>query len=329
MPCAQEADCELLDSSDLRINQHTVACFDISGDRDDLAAIVESLQSQIGHAPSYSDEGGTIWLIETNIGGVWYGGEMDVMINTGVDPVAIYVNYNVGKVDESYVYAQEFFTAATGIALPLRSGLEVSFCIGGSDFMFDIIGGDGRTQYEYEMFEAFFDRTIPGWEKTGPAKADRDYMKENTTIDYRTTGAMLNFVWDAENQAIYINATITEDDFAPLANISELFGDKFGVEIPVYENVSVMFSCDNSGITLNIAGEGLTYTQYLALEGAFTAALGDMEEDYPTGNEADGRDAQWKANGYFFSTNWAPAGLDYNDDPVSAAFDINVTPLVE
>ncbi|MBO4535139.1 MAG: hypothetical protein J5755_04305, partial [Clostridia bacterium] len=92
---------EMLPSSDIRENQHTVACFDIPGDAITLEAIKDALIEQLG-VPEDEDATGARWSIVVTAEEGYYAGWLDAMLDVEADPSAIYVNYSGGPVSASY-----------------------------------------------------------------------------------------------------------------------------------------------------------------------------------------------------------------------------------
>lgn len=200
------ADCELLESSDLRVDQHTVACFDISGTAEDMAAIVAALQPQVGHEPTRSDEMGTSWVIEVVIGDATYVGDIWAMLDTEGQTSAVYVNYCVSAVAQSYLTGREGFRAVTGVTLPLFGEVEAEdypYTAGDKSYCFDLTDGDGLTKYVFDSILEYLDGALSNWTKTGPS-VDGEY----TNVNYNSDAGWIGLTWDETNQAVYVNANM-------------------------------------------------------------------------------------------------------------------------
>ena len=203
-------DTEMLSSSDIRPEQHTVACFDITGTSATMATIISALQSQVGHDPSYSDENGTTWQVETEINGTTYIGDLWTMLDAGDGYSFVYVNYSAGAVAESYMTAREQFYAVTGVLLPLMTCVEVDefpYNVGDKDYCFDITDGENLSQDTFETIKNYIDE-LDGWTLD-------DHRQEGVfdNYDYVTAGGdKINIVWHRENEGsgktegVYVNA---------------------------------------------------------------------------------------------------------------------------
>ena len=81
-----------------------------------------------------------------------------------------------------------------------------------------------------------------------------------------------------------------------------------GIELPVLEKLEVDEYPYRSGDTNYcfdiISGDNLNYQTYLTFENFFKEKLGACDSGYPTGDEANGRDAQWTKNGRWYQTYW-------------------------
>ncbi|MBO4534865.1 MAG: hypothetical protein J5755_02880, partial [Clostridia bacterium] len=324
---------EMLPSSDIRENQHTVACFDIPGDAITLEAIKDALIEQLG-VPEDEDATGARWSIVVNAEEGYYAGWLDAMLDVEADPSAIYVNYSGGPVSASYVRAQSMFAGATGVVLPLLAGFNVSVGMGGNSFMFDVYDaydGDPCTVWDFEnSFEPAFD--LLGWEKGEPDV--REYEDNFLTLTYTNPeGGVIQLMYDGFNNSIYINSMYVDPSFDPYGDVQVHFAEEFGILLPDWDGVKVTdmsISPDGKEITFGFGFDALSYEDYLELEASFESDLGECDEGYPQGDE-EGRDAHWQVIdvGVWISITWTPAGLDYNDDPCPAGIDINVSPLAE
>ena len=198
-------DCEVLGSSDLRTEQHTVACFDITGTADDMASINSSLQLQVGHEPSYEDELGTTWQIEVQFGEDWYIGQIWTMLDAGEYEGSaysfVYVNYCVEEVSESYVAGRKLYFEVTGLELPLLAGVEAEtspYTPGESSGLEVDINSDATTDM-FDKIVAFFD-SLEGWEKQDTIE-DGEYINQFYTSD----AGMIGVTWDGYNNGLYIH----------------------------------------------------------------------------------------------------------------------------
>jgi len=200
------ADVDMLESSDLRTNQHTTACFDMTGTADDLAAVIAALQTQVGRVPDNTDAYGASWRVEVEIDGTTYVGNLWAMLDTEANPTAVYVNYDVGEVTASYLTGRRDFEAATGVLLPLFAGVEAGefpYQAGGKSYCFDLVDGDGLGQYVFDDIKAFLDAELADWTITGPT-TDGEY----TNVNYNSDAGWIGLTWDATNQAVYVNANM-------------------------------------------------------------------------------------------------------------------------
>ena len=208
-------DCEVIGSSDLRVDQHTTACFDITGTADDMAAIVAALGPQVGHEPSHSDADGTTWRIEIELDGTYYVGDIWAMLDKPDETHSfVYVNYNVAAVDASYVTAREQFHTVTGVWLPLLAGFEMDeypithFDPTAKDYTFDL-AGDEITEYVFEVMKDFFDG-LEGWTLDAGASTHDGVFDH---YNYKTAnGDAIDLVWHRESESggatvgVYVNA---------------------------------------------------------------------------------------------------------------------------
>ena len=209
------SDCEVIGSSDLRTDQHTTACFDITGTADDMAAIIAALGPQVGNEPSHSDETGTTWHVEIELDGTYYVGDLWAMLDLPDETHSfVYVNYNVAAVEASYVTARDQFHTVTGVWLPLLSGFEMDeypithFDPTAKDYTFDL-AGDEITEYDFEVMKDFFD-ALEGW------TFDADASTHDGVFDhykYKTAnGDVIDLIWHRENESggatvgVYVNA---------------------------------------------------------------------------------------------------------------------------
>ena len=326
----QLADVEMLPSSSFS-EQFLTACFDITGTEERWRAFTVALRETLGEPTVVSEENKYCnWELEYTVNGKTYTGWLSNALNTEYDPAQIYVNFSASVLEDSYVAARALLASATGVKLPALAGLEVSFGIGRTSFMFDIVGGEECDKFTYEDLEEFFDGALTGWTKDAPEKSVRNYKSGYTDITYNHSenGAFL-LIWDSENEAIYINAMFQNDAFSPYGSIKTHIRDLSGVDLPDYQGLIVNnYSQNPAGteITLNMTFPDLTYNDFLQLESAFTDQLGNCLENYPSGDET-GRDAQWRNGGLWYSLTWSPAGLDYNDRPVPPSIDLNISPI--
>ena len=211
------SDCEVIGSSDLRTDQHTTACFDITGGADDMAAIIAALGVQVGHEPTHADETGTTWRIEIELDGTFYVGDIWAMLDKPDETRSfVYVNYNVAPVEASYVTAREQFHTVTGVWLPLLSGIEMDeypithFDPTAKDYTFDLTGEE-VTDYVFEVMKDFFDG-LEGW------TLDADASTHDGVFDHynykKANGDAIDLVWHRESESggatvgVYVNAFV-------------------------------------------------------------------------------------------------------------------------
>ncbi len=202
---------EMLESSDIRPEQHTTACFDIPATATDMQTIVDALQEQIKKDPKQSDETGTSWNIDVTIDGKVYVGQIWTMLDVPDESHSyVYVNYNVCEVSESYLTNRANFKEVTGILLPLIDSVDAGdfpYSPGTKEYCFDITGGDNLSNATFETLKDFFDN-LEGW--TG---APLNRSGEFDNYDYETEGGdRINLVWHRESEGdgatvgVYINA---------------------------------------------------------------------------------------------------------------------------
>ena len=203
--------CEVIGSSDLRTEQHTVACFDITGTANDMATIIEALQAQIDHEPSCEDEYGTTWNIDVEIDGTWYTGQIWAMLDAGSDYSFVYVNYCTGEVTNEYVEGRTIFYAKTGVLLPLIAGVEADYPPEtAQDAILDLSGEDIDLSVVGTLRD-FFDN-LDGWNYDEEQYDQTE--SEGVTFDFyyyknEETDAKIQIVWHRENGetvGVYINA---------------------------------------------------------------------------------------------------------------------------
>ena len=201
------ANVDMLESSDLRTDQHTTACFDMTGTAADMAAIVTALQTQIGKQPVRSDEGGTSWSVEVTIGNDVYVGNLWTMLDTEANPTAVYVNYDVSAVAATYLAGRRNFEEVTGVLLPLLAGVEADgdypYHAGDKSYCFDLIGGDALSQNTFTQLKTYLDTALVDWTPAGPTTEG-----EYTNMNYTGAAGWIGLTWDATNQAVYVNANM-------------------------------------------------------------------------------------------------------------------------
>ena len=188
-----------------------VACFDITGTANDMATIIEALQAQIDHEPSYEDEYGTTWNIDVEIDGTWYTGQIWAMLDAGSDYSFVYVNYCTGEVTNEYVEGRTIFYTKTGVLLPLIAGVEADYPPEtAQDAILDLSGEDIDLSVVGTLRD-FFDN-LDGW-KYDEEQYDQT-ESEGVTFDFyyyvnEETGAKIQIVWHREHGetiGVYINA---------------------------------------------------------------------------------------------------------------------------
>ena len=82
-----------------------------------------------------------------------------------------------------------------------------------------------------------------------------------------------------------------------------------GIELPAVADLEVDEYPYTEGVTTDYCfditgGSALNFTTYMVFEDFFKEELGDCSENYPSGNEEEGRDAQWMKEGRWYQTYW-------------------------
>ncbi len=81
-----------------------------------------------------------------------------------------------------------------------------------------------------------------------------------------------------------------------------------GIEVPALANLEADEFPYQEGATDYcfdiVSGSALNYETYMVFEEFFLGKLGSCMESFPTGNEEEGRDAQWTVDARWYQTMW-------------------------
>ncbi len=118
-------------------------------------------------------------------------------------------------------------------------------------------------------------------------------------------------VWDYKipSQNVTIDARFTQLTTTSYAEASVEFKTVTGLDLPAIADLEVdreyPYEEGDSGYCFDIiGGEALTYQSYLALETFLNDAIGDPDEGYPLGDEANGRGSKWTTATRWYTLDW-------------------------
>lgn len=146
---------ELLGSSDTD-SSNMVVCFDIPAEKSTYELLAADIRTKIGRDPDDSSANHSTWLIDRNVGGQDYSGNMSIRHVTDDPGVgnAVYLNCVMTPLSPYYAKARARFHELTGVLLPPISDIateddasdlaevdEWDLGEGGSGITFDIWGG--------------------------------------------------------------------------------------------------------------------------------------------------------------------------------------------
>ena len=190
---------------------------------------------------------------------------------------------------QSYATACSQFRSVTGIELPAIDGLEAEeyqFVAGAQEYCLDITSGEALNFTTYMLFENFFVTTLGNCDSGYPAGSEAAGRSAEWTIG----GRWYQTIWDAGNQAIYINTTLRQttqmtDRYASgRQNIYQITG----YWIPELENVEV----DYSSFDVSSKAGRFDFWADRALYGTFIAYMKDLLPEEPILEEDD--DVTWE-----------------------------------
>ena len=109
----------------------------------------------------------------------------------------------------TYKRAREQFKAITGIEVPALEKLNVDefpYSEGATGYCFDIVTGENLNYETFQKFETFFK------EKLGDCLEGFPEGDEETgrRVEWVKDGRWYQIIWDNQNDAIYINTTLSE-----------------------------------------------------------------------------------------------------------------------
>ena len=104
------------------------------------------------------------------------------------------------------------------------------------------------------------------------------------------------------------NSTITVEMTNSYKTNRANFKSVTGIELPELEKLEVdeyPYSAGDTNYCFDIiGGDNLNYSTYQTFENFFKEKLGNCDEGYPSGDELNGRDAQWTKDGRWYQTYW-------------------------
>ena len=130
----------------------------------------------------------------------------------------------------SYSVARTAFQEWFGIPIPEKTGIDVSFDIGGDSFCFDMVGGDNLSAATFTEFVTYFDELF---DVANSAAWEREPMGGNC-VNYENTalGKGINLYYDDFNTAVYLNVFYNNTTFDKYAFAKGIVSEMLGVTLP-------------------------------------------------------------------------------------------------
>ncbi len=217
-----------------------------------------------------------------------------------------------GEEGISYNSVLADFKAVSGIQLPEMDGLTVEefpYEEGMTSYCLDITGGENLSRETFNTLATFLDRTLSNWTKE--VNENESYY----TIDYKNIyGDCINLVWDIENECVYLNAIMSEEDVIEASSYAQgkaLLADIYGITLPNYENVEIgdnSFAKDGTETTFAFSSEEFTSATFDEIVAIFTRKLGDPEADLSYSEEGYLSET-WIVDGKMYTVHWNPDTL--------------------
>ena len=248
----------------------------------------------------------------------WYiseNGELRVQVYVAGEDLHIMVWRVVKETPEynvTYNSVLDDFYALTGVQLPEMDGLyveEYPFEEGSNSYCLDIVAGENLSYSTYETLLAFLEEALADWEKV--TMEDPYYPYVNFTSE---AGDWFNLVWDVENECVYLNVVMSDDDVTVANSYTEgknLLQRINGIILPEYENVEIgdnSFAKDGTETTFAFSSEEFTSATFDEIVAIFTRKLGDPEADLSYSEEGYLSET-WIVDGKMYTVYWDPNAL--------------------
>lgn len=248
----------------------------------------------------------------------WYiseNGELRVQVYAVEEDLHIMVWRVVKETPEynvTYNSVLDDFYALTGVQLPEMDGLyveEYPFEEGSNSYCLDIVAGENLSYSTYETLLAFLEETLADWDKV--TMEDPSYPYVNFTNE---AGDWFNLVWDVENECVYLNVVLSDEDVTVANSYTEgknLLQRINGIILPEYENVEIgdnSFAKDGTETTFAFSSEKFTSATFDEIVAIFTRKLGDPEADLSYSEEGYLSET-WIVEGKMYTVHWNPDTL--------------------
>ena len=156
---------------------------------------------------------------------------------------------------------------------------------------------------------AFLEETLADWDKV--TMEDPYYPYVNFTNE---AGDWFNLVWDVENECVYLNVVLSDEDVTVANSYAEgknLLQRINGIILPEYENVEIgdnSFAKDGTETTFAFSSEKFTSATFDEIVAIFTRKLGDPEADLSYSEEGYLSET-WIVDGKMYTVHWDPNAL--------------------